>query len=150
VKESISCFGEPILFLVLASIFVILFVTILKVLKEASFFRENTAVIVALCVSLLSLIGLSHLVAGGDGFQEVTNNEGRTGGILDFILLPYAALGIAILLLLLLRFIAKLFRSERVKRYSEETKRDRTEGQYPFESASKTSEKSNEKAHIRK
>ena len=138
------------MFLVLASIFVILFVTILKVLKEVSFFKGNTAVIVALCVSLLSIIGLSQLVAGGNSLQEVNNNVGRTGSILEFILLLYAALGIAILLLLLLRFIAKIFRSERVKKYSEETKRRRTEQRYPFESSSEAHEKSNEETRIRK
>ena len=149
-KESISGLGEPLLFLVLASIFVILFVTILKVLKEVSFFKGSTAVIVAVCVSLLAIIGLSQLSAGGDGFQEVTNNEGRTGGILDFILLLYAALGITILLLLLLRFIAKIFRSERVKRYSEETMHCKKERPYTFDGSSKVSGETNEKTRIRK
>lgn len=108
-KEAIYCFGGLLLFLALVAIFILLFVVIHRVLKEVSFFKGATAVIVVLCVSLLSVIGLPQLVAGGDGIQNVNDNEGRAGGILDFILIPYAALAVAILLLLLLRFIAKLF-----------------------------------------
>jgi len=150
VDKSILAFSQLTLLLCIAAIFVILFVTILKVLKEMSFFQGNTAVIVALCVSLLSIIGLAQIEAGGGGFQNINNNEGRAGGIMEFILLPYTVLGVAIILLLLLAFIAKKSRSERIKRYSEETKRGRTERPYPFESASEACEKSDEESHIRK
>ena len=149
-KEAVSYFGVPILFLALGAIFILLFAVIRQVLKEVSFFKGNTAVIIALCVSLLSTIGLSQLSAGGDGLREANNSEGRTGGILDFILLLYAALGITILLLLLLRFIAKIFRSERVKRYSEETMHCKKERPYTFDGSSKVSGETNEKTRIRK
>jgi len=143
-KESISFFGEPLLFLALVAIFAILFVVIHRFLREISFFQGITAVIVALCVSLLSIIGLSTLVAGGDGLREVNGNGSRTGGNLDFILLSYAVLGIAILLLLLLRCIDKIFRSEKVKKYFEETKHGETEQRYQLENTSEAHEKSNE------
>lgn len=149
-KESIFGLDGFILFFVAAVTFVLLFVVIHKVLKEVSFFKGATATIVALCVSILSTIGLSQFIVGGSGVREVNNNEGRIGGIWGFILLLYAALGIAIISLLSLKFITKLFRSETAKRYPEETKRGRMERRYPCERASKTSEKSDEKTHIRK
>jgi len=150
VKEPVLYFGEPILFLALAAIFILLFVVISKVLKEVSFFKGNAAVIIALCVSLLSIIGFSQLVAGGDGLREVNNKGGRAGNILEFILLPYTVLGIAIILLLFIAFIAKIFRGEKVKKYSEEIKCGRMKQHCPLESASKARKKSNEEGHIRK
>lgn len=57
----------------------------------------------SVCVSLLSVIGISRCLKGS----------------MDVILLPYAALAVAILLLLLLSFIAKYFKgsSERFSEY---------------------------------
>jgi hypothetical protein len=148
-KEYVLAISEPTFLLCVGAIWVIIFLTIWKVLKQ-TLFKGNTAVIVALCVSLLSVISLSQLIAGGGDIQEVNNNGGRGGNILEFILLPYTVLGVAIILLLFIAFIAKIFRSERVKRYSEETKSGRTERPYPFESASEACEKSDEESHIRK
>ena len=148
-KEYVLAISEPTFLLCVGAIWVIIFLTIWKVLKQ-TLFKGNTAVIVALCVSLLSVISLSQLIAGGGGIQEVNNNEDRTGGILEFILIPYAALAVAILLLLLLRFIARLFRSEEVKRYSQETEHSQTEKRYPLNSSSEACKKIHEKSHIRK
>ena len=147
-KEYILAISGPIFLLCVAAIWAIIFLTVWKALGQ-TLFKGNTAVIVALCVSLLSIIGLVHLGAGGDGLKNI-NNEGRAGNILEFILLPYTVLGIAIILLLLLAFIAKMVRSERVKRYSEETKRTLMKRPYSFESASEAGEKSDEESHIRK
>jgi len=146
----VLAFSEPMFFASMAAIFILLFVVIHRVLKEVSFFKGATAVIVALCVSLLSVIGLSQFIPGGDGLRAVRDNEGRTGGILDFILLLYAVLGIAIILLLFLKYIANLFRREEVKRYSKETKRGRKEHLDLFGSAREAREKSEEKTQIKK
>jgi len=145
-EKFIIGFSETTLLVCIAAIFIILFATILKVLNEVSFFQGNTALIVALslAVSLLSITGLTQLIDGGDGLQEVNGNGGRTGGVLDLILLLYAALGITILLLLLLRCIDKIFRSEKVKKYFEETKHGETEQRYQLENTSEAHEKSNE------
>ena len=149
-KEYVLAISGPISLLCVAAIWGIIFITVWKVLLQMPVFKGGTAMIVALCVSLLSIIGLSTLVAGGDGLREVNGNGSRTSGNLDFILLSYAVLGIAILLLLLLRCIAKIFRSEKVKRHLEETKRGETEQRYQLENTSETHEESNEEAHIRK
>ncbi len=146
----VQAISGPILLIAFAALGVILFITILKTLKESSFFEGKTAVVVALCVSLLSITGLSQLLAGRDMFQEINDNQGGTGSNFDFILLLYAALGLAILLLLLLGFIARILRSERPKRSPEETKRGRTERRYPFKRASKACEKTDENSRIRR
>jgi len=49
-------------------ILVLLFVTILEVLRQVSFFKGPTSVVVALCVSLLSVISLCRfLLSEGKG-----------------------------------------------------------------------------------
>jgi hypothetical protein len=92
--------------LCLAAIFVILVITINKVLQETAFFKSAVAsAVVAVCVSLLSIIGMVQLFAPGDGVNASSvDNLDKSSGF-DFILLPYIALGIAIIVILLLKFI---------------------------------------------
>jgi hypothetical protein len=86
-------------------IFVILCMTIATALRQGSTFGKNAGVVIALCVSLLCVLGLYRMLvpaAGGGGPLGV-----------DPILWPYTALGIAVLLLLFLMFLGKLARSDK-------------------------------------
>jgi nitrate reductase gamma subunit len=149
-KEYVLAISGPIFLLCIVAIWGIIFISVWKALMQMSLFNGITAVIVALCVSLLSIIGMFTFVAGRNELQEVNGNGSSTGGSLNLILLLYAVLGIAILLLFLLRFIGKIFRSEKLKKYFEETKHCEAEHKYPFENASEVREESNEEARIRK
>ena len=96
-EMSQAAFSGPLLLLVGGLLFVLLFGVIQQALKMSSFFRGATSYAVATCVSLICVISLFRTFAGGKGVSE-----GGNGGMIDFILLPYAALAIAALLVLLL------------------------------------------------
>jgi hypothetical protein len=119
--EYISILPEIMLVLSAVAVFAILFVTILKVLREAAFFKGRTSVLIALCVALLCIVGLSEFVVpnGLHGGPEPTV---KTRGTLDYLLLPYVALAVAILVSHLLVFASKIapgMRSEHPAQKSE-------------------------------
>jgi len=119
-ERSFSVLYEFMWFLSGTIIFVVLFVTTLKVLKQMSIFQGTTAVIVAICVSLLSAIGLSRFFVITDATCKTAAN--RCDITLDFILLPYAALALSILLILLLWLISRISRNRRDHRANESCK----------------------------
>ncbi|MCJ7560168.1 hypothetical protein MUO79_06070 [Candidatus Bathyarchaeota archaeon] len=119
-KACLLALSESTTFLCLAAIFVILFATIAKTLKEMSFFQKKTAMVVALCVSLLCIIGLNQSFFTIDKTHEVVH-QGDKIRILPFLLLPYTALALAILLLLLLLFAVRMFRGKRLIKHLRKT-----------------------------
>lgn len=121
--QSTSILSEPILFLGVVSIFVILFLIILNVLQQMSFFKGKTATIVALCISLLCILGLHQYFFVTTEIGEISENSENSGTELNIILLPYAALALAILLLIFLLFAATIFRSDKLKKYFAQTER---------------------------
>ena len=119
--------SEPTTFLCLAAIFVILFEITVKTLKEVSFFQKKTAVVVALCVSLLCIIGLYQSFFSINKTHGMSE-KGDKNWVLHFLLLPYTALALAILFLLLLLFVLKVFRGDRaIKNFWEEKSQIKTE-----------------------
>ncbi len=87
-------------------IFVILFAVILTSLRTWGFFDRGLTVVVALCTTLLCLIALSQTFAPPNDAEDVAR-EGRGTG-LDFLLVPYAALAVSILVGVLLLFLRRL------------------------------------------
>ena len=77
--------------MVLVPIFIILWVVIFHTVRSAFDFSELCSIILSVCVSLLSVIGMDHYLRGS----------------VEVILLPYAAMAIAILLTLLFSFVGK-------------------------------------------
>lgn len=114
-EKSASTLQEFTLLMSGTIIFVLLFVTILNVLKQTSIFRGATAVVVAICVSLLSVIGLSQFFVITEVSCETELNRHRFNFDLDFILLPYVALALSVLLILLFRFMRMIFRNNKTK-----------------------------------
>ena len=76
--------------------------------------------IVAMCASLLSVIGLFRFFGVGEVTYNVSENNGSQDTNLDIILIPYASLAIAILVMLFLLFLSKIFRKRKEKRYCRE------------------------------
>lgn len=95
-------------------IFLILFVMIRKILKQMSMFQGPTVVIVAICVSLLSVIGLSRFFVIADVTCKATAN--RRDITLDFIFLPYTALALTIVLGLLFWFVNRISRNHKMNK----------------------------------
>lgn len=121
--EHIINFPEFVMFLSAAVIFIIVFLVIKDVLKEFSIFKGKTSIIMAVCVSLLGIIGLYRFFVVTDGNSQPSENSDRTANI-DFILLPYVVLIISILFCLLLKYIGKIFPGYRENRHSKELKRE--------------------------
>ena len=112
-KESIHIFPQLLLHLYCMATFTILFVITLKILKQYSIFKGMTAVILALCISLLSVIGLSRLFVVVDVTCEAAENTYKIDFTIGIILLPYTALGLAILFVILFRFVVRKFWNRR-------------------------------------
>ena len=147
--KSLLVFNGFIPLLVGAAIFALLFVIILNALREVSFFKGQTVIIVAICASLLSVIGLFRFFGAGDITYHVSKERNSQGTHLDIILIPYAVLAIAILIMSLLLFLSKIFRKRSEKRYHRKFNHG-AERRYPFERSSGACEKSEEKSHIKK
>jgi ABC-type uncharacterized transport system permease subunit len=111
-EKQIFAIHEFILLLSGAVIFVLLFVVIYKILKQMSIFRGLTSAIVAVCVSLLSVIGLSQFFVIADVACKTTAN--RRDITLDVILLPYTALAIAVILSLILMIFNRIFKNHKM------------------------------------
>ncbi len=102
----ISAVGIPILVLCTVPIFVILFLIILRTLRQIPLFDGNIAVVVALCAALLCMVGLHRTFVQSSTREAATANDPQPS--LDFLLLPYTAMALAMLCVLLLLFIQKL------------------------------------------
>jgi hypothetical protein len=99
IPMSVVCVAVPI--------FVVLFVAILMVLRQSSMFDKPTAVVLAFCVAVLCLIGMFRVVVvPTSGVVVDAANDSRP--LLNTILLPYAAMALALLLTLLYMLIAKV------------------------------------------
>jgi len=114
----------PMLAVCAVAIFIVLFATILRALKEMSLFTHGTSVVVALSVSVLCLIGLYYLLVPDGGGRAVSGHasEANSQTGIEIILLPYAALAIAILLCLLFLGIGRIFVGRRRAEYPERQK----------------------------
>ena len=79
----------------LAAIFIVLFLAVLKILKNVSLFDGNTAVIMASCVAVLCIVGLAQLlVAPRTQYRAVEAGQNvKPAG--RYELLPYVALAVA-------------------------------------------------------
>ena len=122
-ERSIFVLHELILLLSATVIFTILFVIIHRILKQMSIFQGPAVVIIAICVSLLSVMGLSRFFVIADVTSKTTEN--RHDITLDFILLPYTALALAIILVLLLSFVSRIFKNHRMNKSCKEIPRKR-------------------------
>lgn len=142
---------EEITLLCLIAIFFILVMTIYKVIQEVSFFNSKSAMaVVSACVALLSIIGMVRLFTPGDGINVASgdsvnsNNDG-----LEFLLLPYVALGITIILALLLKFIFGVSEKYGSRKFSKEYPHD-IEKKNSSERSAFVRKNTDEKSRIRK
>lgn len=79
---------------VMAPLFILILIVIFHVIRSAFDFGEIGSFFVSACISMLSVIGMDRFLKGS----------------MEIILLPYAAMGIAILLLSLLSFTGRYYK----------------------------------------
>ena len=101
--------SSPASWIIAAAIWAILFVVIWETLKDASIFSGPATFVVSVAASLLAVIGMFGQFSRAPG-----QSDGSPGGdAAEFVLLPYAAMGIAMLAVLLLVLLARLFCANR-------------------------------------
>lgn len=94
--------------LCLTAIFFILFATIYKVIQEIPFFNsQSMSALLAFAVSLLSIIGMMQLLVSGQKINTASDSSIDKNTGLDFLLVPYIALGIAVIVMMILKFLIK-------------------------------------------
>jgi hypothetical protein len=99
--------------LVLVVIFIILLIVITKALRQSTIFPDRVAFILAICVSLLSVLGITRQFGIFNVDIDITANSDKIEpNGLDFILFPYTAMALAILIMLLLLAIAWLIKTK--------------------------------------
>ena len=103
-NESMQPFTDLAVPLISATVFAILFTVILTTLRRAEVFPAGANVTLAICASLLAVIGILGM------FDDVGRppKDAIGGSWIDALLLPYTAMGVAILLLILLLLIGKV------------------------------------------
>jgi membrane protein implicated in regulation of membrane protease activity len=87
-------------------IFVILYAAIFGSLQRSAMFGKNAAIAVALCAALLCVLGLYETFVRPGNAGETGASREDTG--FAVLLIPYAALALAILAVLLLLFVRKV------------------------------------------
>ncbi len=126
-EKLILALNESLLPVAGIAFFTIIWVVVYRTLKEAQFFESKSSLTaMATCVSLLSVIGMFHFLGAGFEPNSASEKADGDGMNLDFILLPYAALGITIILLALYLFGTKLLGNGKSK-YFHDHAEDRTE-----------------------
>ena len=101
--------AAPMFVLCAVAVFVILFAIILRTLRQMPFFDGSNPVPVAVCVTLLCILGLHQVFVQPAGTETAPADDARRS--LDFLLLPYTAMALAMLLALCLLLLDKVVRS---------------------------------------
>ena len=102
-KGFLLAFCSPGVLLIGAAIFVILVTVILTTLRRAGIFPPGATLTLAICASLLAVIGIIRTF----GTAGQTREGSAATSWLDFMLLPYTAMGISMLLVLLLLLLGR-------------------------------------------
>ena len=100
----------PVFVLCAVPVFVILFAIILRTLRHIPLFDGSNPVVLALCVTLLCMIGLHQVFVQPAAAEAAPANDARRS--LDFLLLPYTAMALAMLLAFCLLLLHKVVRSQ--------------------------------------
>ena len=93
---------------VLVAMFVILLVVVRTTIKKRFCFGDAAGWVVAFCVALLSIIGLVRFLGSSETVIAPAGEPRGAGGVLDVVLLPYAALAGTILLMLFLLAVGRV------------------------------------------
>jgi len=94
-------------------------------------FGNKATVLVTVCVTILCLIGMNGYLVSPDGVEEKPQETSETNYNIamdtDWLLLPYTALGVAILLSLLFMPFANIFGGKKTKTFGKKNTTSITE-----------------------
>lgn len=107
----------------------IIFLTVYSVLSQQSLFKGPAAKVLALCISILCILGLFRPFLGQEEIGQISDRRGRI--IVDILLLVYGLLGLVVFLSVVVCFARKLFQTDKPREFPREIER-RMESLYPF------------------
>jgi len=113
--NAVTFLPEIVVTVFLAAVFVLVYLTVWKTLRDhASFGKSNTAVL-AFCVSVLCVLGVAQFIA----WPGHSSNDGpvaeRPVDLLHWILIPFACLAISVLLAQLLTLTTTMMPDAKAK-----------------------------------
>lgn len=100
-ETSIHLSSNATVLLALGAMFMLVLTCVHKAIRKMALFGDVAGWVVAVCVALLSIVGLVRFFAIPDQRAGAGAEPTETGSWVDFILLPYIVLPIALLLVLL-------------------------------------------------
>jgi len=104
------------------AVFVMVFITVWKTLRETSSFQNAIAAVLAFCVSVLCAAGIVQFIElPGSGFHDEASRVDPRNP-LYYILLPYVALAVAVLMAQLLVLTGKILPETKSKPRATQTK----------------------------
>ena len=106
-----------------------IFITVYRVLSQQSLFKGSAARVLALCVSILCILGLFRPFLNHEDIGAISDKRGS--GIIDIVLLVYGLLALVVFLSVIVCFAKKLFRGNESRGFPREIER-RRESLYPF------------------
>jgi hypothetical protein len=118
-NEFVLVIAGSVIPVVLISVWGIIFLTVWHVLRQNRLFEGKTAAVAALCVSFLCMVGLYQWLCVEGGHERVNSSETN----LNLLLLPYAALAVAVIAVLLFMLFSRSFRVRESKRSVKESRR---------------------------
>jgi hypothetical protein len=111
--------NDSLLLVVGIPAFLIVWTMVYEAFKEMPLFYSRVSkVTLATCVALLSIIGIFHYGVPGFGTADGSGDSDTRGRTVHFILLPYAALGLAMVLIALFLYGSRLWPHGRTKAFS--------------------------------
>ena len=105
----VSTTAMPLFVLCAVPVFVILFLMILSTLRHIPLFDGNTAVVLALCITLLCMVGLHQVFIQPGNAEAATASDVQPP--LNFLLWPYAAMALAMLFAFCLSLVHRMLGS---------------------------------------
>jgi hypothetical protein len=107
----------------------IIFLVVYRVLSQKSLFEGPAARVLALCISILCILGLFKPFLDQEDARAISDKPGRD--IVDIALLIYGLLGLAVCVSVIVCFVRRLSRGRESREFPREIEQ-RMESLYPF------------------
>ena len=125
-ETPIGSISNVVVAVALCAMFVIVLACVHGAIKKMSFFGDVAGWVITVCVALLSIAGLVRF-SGSPELVALPGGEPReTGGLMDVVLLPYLALAVTIILMLLLLPVGRLLHGGETRHPLEPARNRRT------------------------
>ncbi|MFC1781206.1 hypothetical protein ACFLZ8_02980 [Planctomycetota bacterium] len=109
----------------------IIFTVTYRVFSQESYFEGPSAIVLALCISILCILGLFKPFTGEENRNSYPNNSDQDRDIIGAILLIFGFLGFVLCISVILCFAKRLFRRRDTREFPSEIEQ-RMESLFPF------------------